>query len=77
MSALRDASTVLDHVMQCMRIGVADVEFRASELIEMIAKIAQSGIPESVINAGNALANYVESNGSYDKVRASVWFRST
>jgi hypothetical protein len=41
-SALRDGSTVLDRVIQCMHIVVADVEFRASELIEMIAKIIQS-----------------------------------
>ena len=37
-SALCDGSTVLDRVMQCIHIGVADVEFRASEFIEMIAK---------------------------------------
>lgn len=51
-----------------MHIGVADVKFRASEFIEMIAEVIQSDILESVINAANVLENYVGTHGSYNKV---------
>ena len=43
-SALHDGSMLLDRSMQCMHISVVNVEFRASELIEMIAKIIQFDI---------------------------------
>ena len=54
--------------MQCTHIGVADVEVQASVFIEMIAEIIQSDVIQSVIRAGNALADYVDAHGFYDNV---------
>ena len=44
------------------------MEVQASVFIEMIAEIIQSDVLQSVIRAGNALADYVDAHGFYDEV---------